>query len=964
MTAAALIGIAATGIGLLAGSAQVLYSLQRQHARRMRPNGRADAALSALPPAAPMSDAHDAPSPLAAASPRSLPPRDHFSLSKGEGLGHALPSGTVTLLFTDIVGSTRLWQEQPALMSLALARHDALLHALLPQHQGQVFKTVGDAFYAVFAAASDGLAAALAAQQTLCAEPWHPDARIQVRMGLHSGAAEQRSQDYYGLALNRLARMLAAGHGGQVLVSEAAQALTQGCLPANASLRGLGRVRLRDLAQPQPLYQLVHPDLPDSFPPLRSLDTLPNNLPQPITSFIGREKEVGEVKNLLSQTRLLTLLGAGGAGKSRLAMQVAADLLDQYPDGVWLVELAPLAEGGLVAQEVARVLHVPEEGDVSVSQSLAQALSSQRLLLILDNCEHVRAACAALADLLLGQCPQVRILASSREALHVGGEQVYPIPPLSLPLGARATVESLAQSECARLFVDRAMLQQPDFHVTPANASAVAEICTRLDGIPLAIELGAARVGALTVEEINDRLDNRFRLLTGGSRTALPRQQTLRALIDWSYNLLDDSERRLLRRLSVFSGGWTVQAAESVCAPDGEDADTLDLLSELVGKSLVLTEQSRGRTRYRLLETVRQYSRDRLDETNEADDLRARHRRCFLALAEQADTHLFGPHQAQWLDTLQADHDNLRAAQDACLDDLECGQDALSLAAALRPFWVRRGFYREGLTRAAAALAHTEGSPETSQRADVFRAAGILARQLGDYQSAQGFLERGLAICRALGDRQRMATSLSGLGSLALTAAQFERARDLFAEGVSLSREMGDTLNAAYSLVSLGQAHYRLGEYPAARALVEESLDAMRALQTDDGIACALGNLASVALAQGDTAGAGHALRESLVLFDRMGNRNGIASALDSLAALALIQHAPQRAVRLLGACASLYDALGIPQPPADQAQFDLMLAQAQALLPPGGCAFCWEQGQAMPAEAAVAYALEMDSPD
>ncbi len=964
MTAAALIGIAAAGIGLLAGTVRGRSFLQKRREGGAYTTSTTPDASPVPPRAAPADEAADASSLSDPPSAQRLPPRDHFALSPGGGAARVLPGGTVTLLFTDIVGSTRLWQEQPALMGTALARHDALLHALLPEHQGHVFKTVGDAFYAVFDRASDGAAAALAVQQAVCAEPWPPDARICIRIGLHSGAVERRGDDYFGPTLNRLARMMAAGHGGQVLISEAAQALIQDYLPSGASLRGLGLVRLRDLAQPEPLYQLVHPTLPDSFPPLRSLDTLPNNLPQPTTCFIGREKETGEVKALLSQTRLLSLLGSGGAGKSRLAVQVAADLLDQYPDGVWLVELAPLAEGDLVAQEITGVLRIPEDPNLSVSQTLAQGLSSKQLLLILDNCEHVQRACAEIADLLLHRCPQVRIMTSSRQALRVEGEQVYSIPPLGLPLGATATVESLAQSECARLFVDRAMLHQPDFHVTPANASAVAEICTRLDGIPLAIELGAARVGVLTVEEINDRLDNRFRLLTGGSRTALPRQQTLRALIDWSYNLLDDSERRLLRRLSIFAGGWTVQAAEAVCAPAGDDTDVLDGLTGLVGKSLVQAEQSRGRTRYRLLETVRQYSRDRLAETDETEAMRDRHRRFFLALAEQAEAHLFGPHQAQWLDTLQADHDNLRAAQDSCLADQNCGQDALALAAALRPFWLRRGAYREGLQRAAAALAHAEADGETARRADVFLAAGSLSQQIGDYAGAQMFLERGLDVCRFLGYQRRMATILSSLGSLAQTVGEFSRARDLHAEGLALARAMDDTLGAAYSLVSLGQAHYRLQDYQTARTLEEEALAAMRGLQTDDGIAFALGNLASVALAQGDNAGAGNALREGLALYRQMDNQMGIASALDSLAALALAQDAPRRAVRLLGACASLYRGLGVPQFPADQAQFDAMLAQAQMRLPPAGYAFCWEQGWVMSPEAAAAYALEPEDAD
>ena len=454
---------------------------------------------------------------------------------------HQPPTGTITFLFTDIEGSTKLWQDQPQAMQSALARHDALLRQAVELHDGFLIKTTGDGVYAAFATASDALAAALAAQCALQTELWDLTAPISVRMGLHTGSAEEREGDYYGAVINRVARLMAVGHGGQTLLSDVTQALTRDLLPPAASLLALGEHRLKDLSRPEPVFQLLHPSLPANFPPLRSLNNpgLPNNLPQQMNSFIGREKEMAEIKALLAKTHLLTLTGIGGSGKTRLSLQAAADLLDGEGDGVWLVELAALADPALVPQTVAQVLGVKEEAGQPIQRTLAEALKPKRLLLILDNCEHLISACASLAADLLRSCPGLHILASSREPLNVVGEQTYRVPSLSLPDPRRArTVESLSQYEAVRLFIERAQAVQPTFTVTDQNAPAVGQVCFQLDGIPLAIELAAARIRSLSVEEVNARLDDRFRLLTGGSRTALPRQKTLRALVDWSYGLL------------------------------------------------------------------------------------------------------------------------------------------------------------------------------------------------------------------------------------------------------------------------------------------------------------------------------------------------------------------------------------------------------------------------------------------
>ncbi len=494
-----------------------------------------------------------------------------------------LPGGTVTFLFTDIEGSTRLWEEKPEAMRVALARHDVLLRAAIEANSGIVFKTMGDAFCAAFATAPEALSSALVLQHALQAEVWPDPIRLRVRTALHTGAVESRDNDYFGQPLNRVARLLAAGYGGQILLSDVAQELTRDHLPPVVSLKPLGEHRLRDLSRPETVFQLLHPDLPAEFPPLRSLDNadLPNNLPQQLTSFIGREKESDEVRALLRKTRLLTLTGSGGSGKTRLSLQVAADVLEDYPDGVWLIELAALTDPTFVTQAVAQTLGLREETGKPLLQTLTEHLKPKRTLLVLDNCEHLLSAITRLADGLLRACPGVKILANSREGMGTAGEVVYRVPSLSLPDPKKPqTVVSVSQYESVRLFVERAAAVLPTFTVTNANAPALASVCHRLDGIPLAIELAAARVRVLSLEQIAARLDDRFRFLTGGSRSALPRQQTLRALIDWSFDLLTLPEQTMLARLAVFAGGWTLEAAEAVTAGDGiEEWEVLDLLA-------------------------------------------------------------------------------------------------------------------------------------------------------------------------------------------------------------------------------------------------------------------------------------------------------------------------------------------------------------------------------------------------
>ncbi|MEP6755135.1 MAG: tetratricopeptide repeat protein, partial [Chthonomonadales bacterium] len=737
-----------------------------------------------------------------------------------------LPGGTVTFLFTDIEGSTRLWEEHPQAMRPALARHDALLRQSIEQYDGVVFKTIGDAFCAAFATAPDALAAALAAQLALHSEPWPEVLSIRVRMALHTGAAELRDNDYFGPPLNRVARLLSAGHGGQALVSAATQELVRDALPASCSLLSLGEHRLRDLGRPEMVFQLLHPSLTAEFPPIKSLDNpkLPNNLPQQLTSFIGREKDIAEVKALLGKTRLLTLTGSGGCGKTRLALQVAPEMLEDYPDGAWFVELASVSDPALVPQCVAQVLGVREEPGKPLVQILAEALKVKGLLLVLDNCEHLLAACAQLVNTLLRSCPGVRVLASSREGLGISGETVFRIPPLSLPdLKQTATPASLSTYEAVRLFVDRATATLPTFAVTDQSALALAQLCVQLDGIPLAIELAAARVRSLSVEDIKNRLDQRFRLLTGGSRTAQPRQQTLKALIDWSYDLLSEQEKIFLARLSVFAGGWTLAAAEKVCSGESiEDWEALDLLSSLVDKNLVLALEKDGSVRYRMLETVREYAAEKLLEAGQEQTLRIRHGDWFLELSEEAEPKLTGAEQGIWLNVLETEYSNLRAVLKWSMDTPQGSEVNLRLCGALWRFWWIRGYLTEGRDWSEASLALEYATGRTAARARVCYGVGVLATIQGNNGTARDYLEQSLEIRREIGDRQGIAASLNSLGNVARDQGDYAAARTYFEQSLEIRREIGDRHGVAISLHNLGSVTWKQGDYAAATACHEQ----------------------------------------------------------------------------------------------------------------------------------------------
>jgi predicted ATPase/class 3 adenylate cyclase len=801
------------------------------------------------------------------------------------------PIGTVTFLFTDIEGSTKLWQQHPEAMNEALNRHHALLSESIAAHGGYVFQIIGDAFCAAFSTANTGLEAALDAQRALAAEKWGTTGAILVRMALHTGKAEVQVGEYTsgeyvsGLTLSRTARLLSAGHGGQILLSLPTAELARDHLPPDTALRDLGAGRLKDLIHPEHIFQVVAPGLPADFAPLKTLDVHPHNLPVQLTSFIGREREMDEIKKLLARAHLLTLTGIGGAGKTRLALQCTADLIDDYPGGVWLVELAPLRDPALVAQTVASVMGVREGPGGALSDLLGSYVQGKHLLLILDNCEHVVEACAQLADLLLRRAPGLKILATSRVHLNLAGEMIYPVPPLALPVSGKAAQPPvLAQYEAVRLFVERATPVHPTFRMTEANAPSVAQICTRLDGIPLAIELAAARISVLSPEQIAARLSDRFNLLTGGSRNAMPRQQTLRALIDWSWDLLSARERDVLGRLSVFAGGWILEEAEHVCAGEElESGKILDLLAQLVNQSLVAVESEQGpETRYNLLETIHQYAGEKLVEIGNLPTCRDQHMHYFSGLAEQAEVELHRRDQKLWLDRLETEHDNFRAALEYSIDARP--EEALRICTGLIEFWDIRGYISEGRKWIKLALEAAQDLPPTPNYVKMLYGAGWAAARQTDVEQYQMFQEKGLEMARQINDLRGIAIGLQGLGLLKERfQGKPEQVDSLYADSLRLWCELGDTLGIGQALGPLAERSLGRQDYPEAERLFNESLAHFRQLGDLREIAGALCNLAEVALAQANNSRAETLASESLALYRELEDKHGIATALRTL---------------------------------------------------------------------------------
>ena len=866
-------------------------------------------------------------------------------------------SALVTFLFTDIEGSSHLWEREPVRMATALARHDALTRQAVADRRGTIVKMAGDGAHAAFDDPLDAIGAAIDLQSALASDEATRALPLLVRCGIHVGADERRDDDFFGPSVNRAARIMAAAHGGQVLVSQAVAELARDRLPGGVRLRDLGTVRLRDLALPERIHQLLAPSMRVDFPALRSLDTTPNNLPLQLTSFVGRERELGEVKKLLAGTRLLTLVGSGGIGKTRLSLQACGDLLDDYPDGVWYVELASLGDERLVPQAVASTLGLREETGRPLVEAITAFIRGRKLLIFLDNCEHVSLACAGLASQLLGSSASLTILTSSREPLRVAGETTYTVPPLSMPGRSQVTVAALGQYEAARLFIERVLAVQPDFQLDPQRASAVADVCDRLDGIPLAIELAAVHARVLSVESIAQRLIDRLRLLTRGSRTALPRQQTLRASIDWSYELLLPGERQLLCRLSVFAGGWSLEAAEVVGAGEAASpsSDVLDLLSNLVEKSLV--SRAADGVRYFLLNTVREYAQERLQESGAEQATRSLHLAYFLSLAE--DVAAAGRSRNGGFEQLDVERENLFAAFESCALVEEGAAFGLRLAHVLKHWLLSRGLLALGYRLIVDAVARAAAEEHDVARCRALFDAGELAFLTGKYEAARQHAQESVALADRIGHEPGRADALRLLGFVSLAYGASDDARTSFESALAISRRLGHKSQLAAALNGLGEFHRSVKDWQAALPLYREAIALDREVGDRRRLAVHLCNLAAALIASEDEEHPGTVLLEALDIAEDISSKQVGRVVLEYCACLAAIRGDWENAAGLYGAAEKQSADMGYHREPMDADFLPPLIARTRAALDPTSFADAEAQGRGRSYAQAVAYARE-----
>lgn len=832
-----------------------------------------------------------------------------------------IPTGLVTFLFTDIEGSTKLAHEYPEKLNDYLKNHDSILREAVESCKGFVFRTVGDAFCCSFENPEDAITASRDIQVNL-SENWTDDVIIKVRIGIHIGKAEWNGEDYMGyITLARTQRIMSAAHGGQIIISGDVFESLKKDAESGISFRDLGERRLKDLIQPLRLYQVNSERLASDFPPLKTLDARPNNLPVQLTSFIGREKEIADVKNLLNKTRLLTLLGPGGTGKTRLSLQTGADLIDDFANGVWITELAPLPDPLLLPNVIAETLGLKEQPGNKTEDILAEYLSDKEILLILDNCEHLIEPCAVLAEKLLQSSTKLKIIATSREALRCDGEITHKVLSLEHPDPLKKIPAiQLAQYEAVRLFIERALAVNPNFRINNENAPALAQICYQLDGIPLAIELAAVRIRVLPLEKICEKLNDRFKLLTGGKRTALPRQQTLKALIDWSYDLLLENEKILWRRLSVFSGGWTLEDAEEICSDDPiEREDILELTNGLVEKSIILFNDNTNR--YKMLETIKQYGKEKLDETDETKIFRTRHLNYYLKLCEGAIPELTGPAANSWLNRFEDEHPNIQTALDWAVNDKQ-NEKGHRLAGSITKLWDLRGYLSEARNWFDKLLQNTEGLSQTilanskrhagmfatqqghndiaskliGESLEIFREIGdkngisnslnilgMIEMDLGRYESSKKFLTESLGMRKTLGNKIALASGLNSLGLVLLAEGNLTEAEKYFSECLEIAKEIKDDMYIGIGLNNLGQIYATNGDYEKAKTFFEEGLQIDRDLGNKNGLSFSLANMGILAYINKDFSSAKNYLQEGLTISREMGNRLGELYALCSL---------------------------------------------------------------------------------
>ena len=868
---------------------------------------------------------------------------------------------TLTFLFTAIEGAARLWDGQAQAMTGVLARHHAILQQVISTGGGHVFQVVGDEFCVAFEQITPALRTVVAAQHALLAEDWAAIGGLRVKMALHSGLAELHGGDYHAPpTLNRLARTLAVTHGSQILVTAAVREGVHGYLPEGHVLRDLGERKLRDLP-PEHLYQLVAPGLPDSFPPLPTLDARPHNLPAQLTTLIGREAETATLRASLrqTQTRLLTLTGPGGAGKTRLSLAVAATLLDEFDDGVYFVPLAPVSDVGLVASTIASTLGVKETAGQSATNALQSYLQGKQMLLVLDNFEQVVEA-APILNGLLTTSPRLKLLVTSREVLHLYGEQEYAVPPLALPdLKQLPPLDELEQYAAVALFVARVQTIRHDFRLTPENARAVAEICSQLDGLPLAIELATARSKLFSPQMMLDQLSNHLKVLTSPMRDLTPRQQSLRGAIDWSYNLLSEGERLLFARLAVFVGGCTPAAGEEVCSGEGLSdlpESVFESLVSLVDKSL-LRQATNGASepRFVMLDTIRDYAAERLNLGGEAEAVRRRHAMYYVAFAEQVEDKLVLLHDASWLGRVEQEYDNLRTAMQWC--SLHEPGAGLRLAVGIREFWYVRGYLSEGrgwLERLVQAV----GDDLPLQRAKALVTSGILATYEGDYVAASRLLAEGEAVSESCGYHEGVASALRNRGYIAYREKDYARARALYEQGMALSRRTNDPLHMAAFANSLGMVAYREGDYDAAQALYEQGLAGYRELGSRRDEFNLLHNLAHLARHRGNYQAAAQFYRQAINVNAELGEKVEVADALEGLAATLCDLGEARQAVLIFAASSSLRELVGVPISILNREDRAQQLAAARASLTEQDYDVAWQHGRRLSLAQAIALAL------
>lgn len=916
---------------------------------------------------------------------------------------------------TDIEGSTRLWEEHGDVMGAALAIHDRILRDAVETAGGKIVKTTGDGMLAAFDGPVAAIRAALAGQRALRDASWGVTGPLRVRMAIHAGTAESRDGDYFGPALNRVARILAIGHGGQVLCSAVAAVLSRDELPAGLDLIDLGSHRLRDLDRPEQVYQLVADDLPRTFSALRSLSTRRSNLPLALTSFVGREKELAEVTSLVTRHRLVTLIGVGGTGKTRLMLEAAGLLADQFGDGTWLAELAPLRDPAQIGPEIARALGAQEVPGIPAMAIVTAFLADKELLLLLDNAEHLVDGVAGIAGRLLGAAPRLRILTTSREALAIDGEAVLQLQSLSCPsigaprqgwlAGSEADLEAAASTEAVRLFTERATAVDPGFALGRSNVVDVAEICRRLDGIPLAIELAAARVSSMSTEDIALGLGDRFRLLAGGRRTAVPRQQTLHALIDWSWDLLTDDDKRLLRRLSIFSGGWTATAAVRIVGDGDAPLDRVGLiddLTRLVDRSLVSVDRG-ATTRYRMLETIRQYAREKLIEAGEVEALADRHFAAFADLAAAAEPELRGPAIVDWLDRLDADAENIGAAVEWGLE--ASPWEAVRMVAALLAYWAVRVASDDVEARTIAAIeiarARTVGVPDVNpvDQALAARLLGGAAWQWaasGRAQLAVSWADDAIALARAGGDSMALLAALGGK----VISTVFSGGGDIEAialEAIELAESSGTlwflAMSAGFTGASISTFDPAAGEALLQRAEAAArqsgSPDAITAVAMAHGRALGLAGRTDEAAERFAAAIAGstelgderfalaarsdlaHALRRGGRLDEaearyrdtiggwvHLGHRGAVANQLENIAYVAIERGLWLRAARLLGAAAAIREATGNQMTFDELPELEGFIERLRGSMPVADYEAAMGAGRALSQPEAVALAI------